>query len=247
MRKFTFATILLCIGSFGFSQNSDEDNIKKVLETERAAYHGRNFEAWKNTWRQDANVLTISNTPYTYRITKGWDSVQARVEKDFKSPSPYSEIKYDNISIHQHGNMALVNYNMILSPIDASPELYPYISVQQFNNVQVFVKENDQWKTVSRIVMLPGNYASNFDIAAEDKLNNAGYDLLGANKIAEAIEVFKLNVKFYPKSWNTYDSLGEAYALLGNKKLAIENYEKSVKINSKSESGLTALAKLKQK
>ena len=247
MRKFTFTTILLCIGSFGFSQNSDEDNIKKALEAERAAYHGRNFEAWKNTWRQDANVFTIFSSPYAYRITKGWDSLQARVEKDFKSPALHSEIKYDNISIHPHGNMALVNYNMMLIPVDASPELYPYISVQKFNNVQVLVKENDQWKTASRMVILPGNYAANFDIAAEDKLNNAGYDLLSANKIKEAVEVFKLNVKFYPKSWNTYDSLGEAYALSGNKKLAIENYEKSVKINSKSESGIAALARLKQK
>jgi TolA-binding protein len=41
--------------------------------------------------------------------------------------------------------------------------------------------------------------------------------------------------------------LGEAYALAGNKKAAIENYEKSVKLNPKSTSGPEALAKLKQK
>ena len=46
--------------------------------------------------------------------------------------------------------------------------------------------------------------------------------------------------------WNTYDSLGEAYMMAGNKKLAIENYEKSIKLNPKSESGKAALAKLKK-
>ena len=51
----------------------------------------------------------------------------------------------------------------------------------------------------------------------------------------------------FPDSWNVYDSLGEAYAAAGNKKEAIENYEKSIKLNPKSESGIAVLAKLKQK
>ncbi|TMI88896.1 MAG: tetratricopeptide repeat protein, partial [Bacteroidetes bacterium] len=45
---------------------------------------------------------------------------------------------------------------------------------------------------------------------------------------------------------NTWDSLGEAYAAAGKKTEAIENYEKSLKLNPNSESGKTALAKLKQ-
>jgi tetratricopeptide (TPR) repeat protein len=71
--------------------------------------------------------------------------------------------------------------------------------------------------------------------------------LLADKKINDAIEVFKLNIKLHPDSWNTYDSMGEAYAIAGNKALAIENYETSIKMNSKNESGKTALAKLKNK
>ncbi|HMG69058.1 MAG TPA: tetratricopeptide repeat protein, partial [Chitinophagaceae bacterium] len=67
------------------------------------------------------------------------------------------------------------------------------------------------------------------------------------NKINEAVEIFRMNVKLFPDSWNTYDSLGEALALAGNKKEAIENYEKSVQLNPKSDGGIAALAKLKQK
>ncbi len=52
----------------------------------------------------------------------------------------------------------------------------------------------------------------------EFTLNNSGYKLLGEKKFNEAIEVFKLNVKLYPNSSNTYDSLGEAYAAAGDKK-----------------------------
>ena len=83
--------------------------------------------------------------------------------------------------------------------------------------------------------------------AAEIDMNTAGYDLLAAKKVNEAIEVFKLNVKLFPDSWNVYDSLGEAYAAAGNTKEAIANYEKSIQLNPKSDSGKEALTKLKQK
>ena len=73
----------------------------------------------------------------------------------------------------------------------------------------------------------------------------AGYDFLGAKQVNDAIEVFKLNVKLFPNSWNVYDSLGEAYAAAGDTKLAIENYEKSMTLNPKNETGIAALAKLR--
>jgi TolA-binding protein len=247
MRKIIVTALLLCTGSIAFTQTSDEEKIKQTLEAERAAYATHNLEAWKNTWRQDGGAYTLFISPYGSTITKGWDSLKARIEKDFKAPSLYSDVKYDNISVRPYGNMALVTYNMMLTPVDASPTMYPYVTVQKLNNYQLLIKENDQWKTTTRIVSLPDASEGNFDHAAEDKLNGAGYDLLNAKKFSEAIEVFKLNVKLYPNSWNTFDSLGEAYAAAGNKKLAIENYERSIKINPKSETGIAALAKLKQK
>jgi hypothetical protein len=65
----------------------------------------------------------------------------------------------------------------------------------------------------------------------ERELNGLGYNLLGQKKIKEAIKVFQLNVEAYPESSNVYDSLGEAYMLNGEKAPAIENYEKSLKLN----------------
>ncbi|MDP4281301.1 MAG: hypothetical protein Q8867_04050 [Bacteroidota bacterium] len=80
---------------------------------------------------------------------------------------------------------------------------------------------------------------------SEEEMNALGYDFLRANKLKEAIEVFKLNVEAFPKSYNTYDSLGEAYAAAGEKNLAIKNYEKSLELNPDSKSGIEALKKLK--
>jgi serine-type D-Ala-D-Ala carboxypeptidase/endopeptidase len=81
----------------------------------------------------------------------------------------------------------------------------------------------------------------------ENEMNRFGYSLINENKINEAIEIFKMNVALFPESWNVFDSLGEGYAKAGQKELAIENYEKSLKLNSKNTSAVEALKKLKEK
>ena len=58
-------------------------------------------------------------------------------------------------------------------------------------------------------------------------MNTYGYQLLGEGKTDSAIVVFRKNVKDYPRSWNTYDSLGEAYAKKGDKRRAAEQYSKA--------------------
>ena len=62
-------------------------------------------------------------------------------------------------------------------------------------------------------------------------MNILGYELLHQNEVKYAIEIFKLNVNAYPKAWNVYDSLGEAYLRNSQEKLAIRNYKKSLKLN----------------
>jgi CubicO group peptidase (beta-lactamase class C family) len=79
----------------------------------------------------------------------------------------------------------------------------------------------------------------------EGEMNGLGYQLLRDGKTKEAVEVFKLNAAAFPKSWNVYDSLGEAYVSDGEKKLAILNYEKAVELNPSSTSSADALRKLK--
>ena len=69
-------------------------------------------------------------------------------------------------------------------------------------------------------------------IANEADMNVYGYALLGQKKTDEAIVVFRKNVKDHPDSWNTYDSLGEALAAKGDKKAAMESYNKALSMTS---------------
>ena len=70
-----------------------------------------------------------------------------------------------------------------------------------------------------------------FAIATENELNVYGYNLLNAGQQDKAIEIFILNTKKFPKSPNTFDSLGEAYATKGDKKNAITSFKKSLSMN----------------
>jgi tetratricopeptide (TPR) repeat protein len=67
--------------------------------------------------------------------------------------------------------------------------------------------------------------------ASEADLNTYGYLLLGNKQYDKAIAAFKLNTVNHPKSANVWDSLGEGYALAGDKKNAIENFKKSLSLN----------------
>ena len=73
----------------------------------------------------------------------------------------------------------------------------------------------------------------------EDLINWFGYDRLYNTQfgidINRAIEFFLLNTDYYPLSANAWDSLGEAYFVKGENKLALESYKKSLKINPQND------------
>ena len=81
----------------------------------------------------------------------------------------------------------------------------------------------------------------------EAEINKLGYTYLANNKIDEAIFLFKINVEYFPESWNCYDSLGEAYVNAEELELAIKNYEKSIELNPDNVGGMKVLKIIKEK
>lgn len=81
------------------------------------------------------------------------------------------------------------------------------------------------------------NDESNSEIDFEIIVNEIGYSFLNAiqPRIADAIEVFKINTKTYPSSCNSFDSLAEAFEINGDKKNALLNYEKALALNAKDD------------
>jgi CubicO group peptidase (beta-lactamase class C family) len=75
---------------------------------------------------------------------------------------------------------------------------------------------------------------ANYDFSEYD-LNQYAYILLRANRVNEAIKVFKLNTELYPNSFNAYDSLADGYEKAGNKTLAIASCKKALEIDPANE------------
>ena len=92
---------------------------------------------------------------------------------------------------------------------------------------------------------LKAKQATKYDFS-EPQLNQLGYQLLRTGKVKEAVEIFKLNVEAFPKGFNTYDSLAEAYATMNERDLAILNYKKSLELNPNNTNAVEALKRLEK-
>jgi len=84
-------------------------------------------------------------------------------------------------------------------------------------------------------------------IFRESQLNWLGHHLIDNNRLNDGIEIFKLNVEMFPQSFNSYNSLGEAYLKAGNREFAIANYEKSLILNPKNNKAREQIERLQQK
>jgi len=58
------------------------------------------------------------------------------------------------------------------------------------------------------------------------------HQLLNQKRNTEALAIFIQNTKSHPDSWNARDSLGEAYAVTGDKAKAIVNYQKALALTT---------------
>jgi imidazolonepropionase-like amidohydrolase len=96
---------------------------------------------------------------------------------------------------------------------------------------------------IARYRQLKKEHPAEYDFS-ERELNALGYQLLNHARIADAIEIFKLNVEMFPQGSNAYDSLGEAYLRNNDRDLAIKNYKKSLELNPKNINAIEVLKKL---
>lgn len=80
----------------------------------------------------------------------------------------------------------------------------------------------------------------------ERELIRMGYELSRQKKLASALHVFKTASQVFPKSWNAYDSYGEALLLNNEKEEAIKMYKKSIELNPDNENGKKVLKDLEK-
>ena len=80
---------------------------------------------------------------------------------------------------------------------------------------------------------------------SEGLINSNAYYLIRQNKLNIALDFFKLNIELYPQSYNVYDSIAECYLKMGNKDLAKNNYNTSLKLNPNNQNAVEMLKEIK--
>jgi hypothetical protein len=81
---------------------------------------------------------------------------------------------------------------------------------------------------------------------AETDMNEAAYAVLRGGKPADAVVLFQMKADRYPKSWNTWDSLGEAQRAAGDIVAAKVSYAKALSLYPDLADAKTALADMER-
>jgi hypothetical protein len=235
------ATVPTLVSQHASAQSPEHDAIKTVVRAETESFLKGDAAGWEATWRHDEDVTrTIVSGGGHYSVV-GWKNFGPSIVEAIKRRKAPSTLEFTNSNyiIHAGDTIAWVEYDQqMTSPRDPQ--------VKRLSRERRALKKKDgRWEIIAQITIDPDSFGSG-PRSAEMRLNTEGYRLLQAGKVQEAIELFSLNARFNPDSWNVYDSLGEAYARSGKKDQAIEQYEKSLKLNPKNENGKAALAKLKR-
>lgn len=103
-----------------------------------------------------------------------------------------------------------------------------FYSQKTFNNLAIKGQIlNKMGKTMEYALLM--DEAS--EMANKTQLNQLGYQMINAKDFERALKYFKMNIKNNPNDANGYDSLGECYKIMGDKKNAIKNLKKSLSLN----------------
>ena len=167
-------------------------------------------------------VLNWEKKQFPVRIEFDVDAiVMANAVEELKGPVGFNWQGYASAANYALANKT--NYEQAMVWIDRAVQINP-----NFNTLS----------TKSKLLKATGNATQSDSlmreavaVGTENDLNQFGYQLLNDKLYDRAIEVFILNTQKHPKSANTFDSLGEAYATKSDKKNAILNFKRSLSLN----------------
>jgi TolA-binding protein len=208
-------------GNFFYDPSRDliraKIQLRAVPQTEMLTYDFGNLT--KNSAELELNWEKVQ---FPVKISFNVDDiVMENAGEELKGPMGFTWQGYASAANYAVQNK--LNYDQGLAWIDkaiAMNKNFATLSVKS-NLLAATGKTEEADKTMTEALSL----------ATENDINTYGYQLLGEGKQDKAISIFILNTQQHPKSANVWDSLGEAYALKGDKKNAIANFKKSLSMN----------------
>jgi tetratricopeptide (TPR) repeat protein len=179
----------------------------------------------------DSRPFTLPNSGLTVRASSlWWQDLDPRDERRWTAPEIAAEVSFKDYAAGRD------------PALDAALAYTPGSSVSEL--IQTAATGTVLGDFAARYRKVKADPRSKY-VDSEAAVNRLGYTLLRKNRVADAIEVFRLNVEFYPGSANVHDSLGDALTLAGKKEEAIKSYEKALSVDPTYASSIESLKKLK--
>lgn len=188
------------------------------------------FGTWDDqTMDQKLDALTDNSFDrYIYIATANWgkrnirnrdrhvrlfESLNSKCEGEFPAKLEYFEDE-------NHGSVPQIAFYNGISSI--------------FNGYGIYYQDIESKEQLSKHFQTLSSKLSYDFFPPEQLVNRVGYIFLQSrieSQKAKALDFFILNTENYPESFNAFDSLGEAYEMLGDQIKAKENYQKSLDLN----------------
>ncbi|MEM7084956.1 MAG: tetratricopeptide repeat protein [Bacteroidota bacterium] len=183
----------------------------------------------------DNRRVTLPNSRFPIFLSFAWWQDKPQWENaDWQAPHLAVDMSFEEYKTNQDPVLDTVlnfeNTNFLLDPMGYLTELF---MKQEYAKVKTEAK---------RLVNDPVYGFVNF----ESELNSAGYRLMGQQQFDGAIFVLEMNTQLFPKSANTWDSLGEAYMKSKNFAKAKEYYNKAIVLDPNGSTGANARSMLEQ-
>ncbi len=234
-------------GSYGLFFTINADNSGEVILS-------KDTRSWGSFWYEAANdqlraPIKVNDNAFTEALTFDFlrsDKTSTELVLNWEKKQFPVKIEFDT------DNLVMANATeQLKGPVGFNWQGYSSAANYALNNkvngeqamkwIDQAIAANKNFQTLqikAGLVRNAGNTAQAdkimkeaLPLSTEVELNAYGYQLLGANQFDKAIEVLSLNTTRFPASANAWDSLGEAYALKGDKANAIKYFKKVLTMN----------------
>jgi tetratricopeptide (TPR) repeat protein len=205
------------------SQEAEKQKIIDIITGELDAWYKKDRAKWTDAIvHSDDFILTSASQDGYYRI-HGFDSLVTPREQYFTTPADpnVKRISKTDFNVNIKGSIAIVDLTLrgggLFGPFKGDQTI-------------LMEKQGKSWRILRQNTVMKTSYELS-ELNIESGINTQGIKFMELKKFDEAIKVLSLNTQLFPNSWNTWDSLAEAYMQKGETHIATGFFKKSIELN----------------
>jgi tetratricopeptide (TPR) repeat protein len=205
------------------SQEAEKQKIIDVITGELDAWYTKDRAKWTDAIVHSNDIILASASQDGYYRVQGFDSLVAPREQYFTTPADpnVKRISKTDFKVNIKGSIAIVDLTL------RGDNLFgPFIGDQTI----LLEKQGKSWRILRQNTVVKTSYQLS-EGNIESGINTQGLKFVELKKFDEAIKVLTLNTQLFPNSWNTWDSLAEAYMKKGEAHIATGFFKKSIELN----------------